>query len=182
MRLAFTIACIIVLGACIIVSGMLSAEVVDRIAVAVGNRAIKESQIDSEIRLTAFLNGAALDFSAASKRKAADRLIDQTNIRAEMSNGSYAPSSEAEVNVVLTKIKQARFPKKGEYEQALQNYGIAEQALKAHIAWQIQVLHFIDVRFLPVSRVEARVNEAFFSWLDESRRHERIQFHDEVFQ
>ncbi len=182
MRLPFTIACIIVLGACIIASAMSSADVVDRIAVAVGNRAIKESQIDREIRLTAFLNGAALDFSASSKRKAADRLIDQTNIRAEMAKGSYAAPSEAEVNGVLTKIKQARFPKKGEYEQALQNYGITEQELKAHVSWQIQVLHFIDLRFLPSARVEARVKEAFFSWLDEARKHERIQFHDEVFQ
>jgi hypothetical protein len=161
---------------------MLSAEVVDRIAVAVGNRAIKESQIDREIRLTAFLNGATLDFSAPSKRKAADRLIDQTNIRAEMAKGSYAAPSEAEVSGVLTKIKRARFSKKGEFEQALQTYGITEQELKAHVAWQIQVLHFIDLRFLPAARVEARVNEAFFSWLDESRKHERIQFHDEVFQ
>lgn len=174
MRRCLAIACVVLFS--------LSAEVVDRIAVAVGNRAIKESQIDSEIRLTAFLNGEALDFTAASKRKAADRLIDQTNIRAEMAKGSYAAPSEAEVNGVLAKIKQARFPKKGEYEQALQTYGITEQELKAHVAWQIQVLHFIDLRFLPAARTEARVNEAFFSWLDESRRHERIQFHDEVFQ
>lgn len=175
MRRSFTIACALI---CL----PLNAVIVDRIAVAVGNRAIKESQIDSEIRLTAFLNGDALDFSAASKRKAADRLIDQTNIRAEMAKGSYPAPSDPEVNAVLTKIKQARFPKNGDYEQALQNYGTTEQELKTHIAWQLQVLRFIDLRFLPAARVEARVDDLFFAWLEESRKHERIQFHDEVFQ
>src|SRR5437660_3249417 len=55
-----------------------TAAVVDRIAVAVDNRAIKESQIDRDLRLTAFLNGTPLDAGIVSTRKAADRLIDQT--------------------------------------------------------------------------------------------------------
>lgn len=170
-----------------------SAEVVDRIAVAVGNRAIKENQIDREIRLTDFLNGAALDLGSAAKRQATERLIDQTLIRAEMAKSSYPAPSEAEIGGVLSKVKQARFRNNGEYEQALKAYGISEAELKAHIAWQLQVLRFVDIRFEPAVRTQAvknakepplgeRINAAFFSWLDESRKRSRIQFHDEVFQ
>jgi hypothetical protein len=165
----------------------------DRIAVAVGNRAIKENQIDREIRLTEFLNGSALDIGSMTKRQAAERLIDQTLIRAEMAKSTYPTPSDAEISGVLSKIKQARFRNNSEYEQALKAYGIAEPELKAHIAWQLQVLRFVDIRFEPAVQTQAvknakqpplgeRVNAAFFAWLDESRKRSRIQFHDEVFQ
>ena len=157
------------------------ADVVDRIAVAVGNRAIKESQIDRDIRLTDFLNGAPLDESAASKRKAADRLIDQTVIRSEMAKGSYPTPSDAEVSATLAKIKQARFHNDAEeYQQALKTYGITEQELKAQIAFQLQVVRFVDLRFAKGS-LKAD-NDAFFSWLDSTRKASRIQYHDEVLQ
>ena len=156
------------------------ADVVDRIAVAVGNRAIKESQIDRDIRLTDFLNGAPLDESAASKRKAADRLIDQTVIRSEMAKGSYPTPSDAEVNATLAKIKQARFHNDADYQQALKTYGITEQELKAQIAFQLQVVRFVDLRFAKGS-LKAD-NDAFFSWLDSTRKASRIQYHDEVLQ
>ena len=168
-----------------------TAEVMDRIAVAVGNRAIKESQIDREIRLTAFENGTPLDLNAASKRKAADRLIDQTFIRAEMAKASYPAPSDAEINSVLDRIKQARFRSSSEFEQALKTYAITTPELKAHIAWQIQVLRFADLHFEAAVRKQAvanvkqplgdRINAAFFAWLDESRKNSRIQFHEEVF-
>lgn len=182
-----------VLMALLLLTLALRAEVVDRIAVAVNNRAIKEQQIVSDIRLTCFLNGAPLDLSPAAKRKAADRLIDQTIIRAEMSKGTYPAPAAGEIDAVLAKIKQARFPKEPDYQQALKTYGIADPELKSHVAWQVQVLHFVALRFEPVVRKQAvatikpaalgeRVNSAFFAWLDESRARSRIQFHDEVFQ
>jgi hypothetical protein len=156
------------------------AGIVDRIAVAVDNRAIKESQIDRDIRLTAFLNGTPLDEGAAAKRKAADRLIDQTVIRSEIAKAAYPAPSDAEIGNVLGKIKQARFRNNAEYEQALKTYGISEPDLKAHIAWQIQVLRFVDLRF--AREAPSAPNEAFFAWLDATRKHSRIQFHDEVLQ
>lgn len=156
------------------------AAVVDRIAVAVDNRAIKESQVDRDMRLTAFQNGSPLDSGAAAKRKAADRLIDQTVIRAEIARGSYPVPSDADITSVLEKIKQARFHNNAEYEQALKTYGISEPELRAHIAWQIQVLRFVDIRFARTAP-PAR-NSAFFSWLDETRKRSRIQYHDEVLQ
>ena len=148
----------------------------DRIAVAVGTRAIKESQIDRDIRLTAFENGSPLDFSATSKRQSADRLIDQTMIRAELAKGQYPAPSDAEIARVLEKIKQARFHSHAEYEQALKTYGISDADLRAHVSFEIQALHFAEVKF------GNRGNGTFFAWLDGARRASRIQFHDEVLQ
>ena len=54
-----------------------TAAIIDRIAITVANQVITESQIDDEIRVTAFLNREPLDLSAAAKKQAAGRLIEQ---------------------------------------------------------------------------------------------------------
>jgi hypothetical protein len=182
--------CLILLSVMAAVQGQ--AEVLDRIAIAVGNRAVKERQIESELRVTEFLNGSAVDLGERAKRSAADRLIDQTLIRAEMAKATYPAASEDDVKRVLAGIKQTRFPKSQDYQRALEQYGITEQELKTHLAWQIEVLRFIDLRFEPAVRAQPvrnanqrplgdRVNDAFFAWLEEARKHARIQFHEEVF-
>ena len=63
-----------------------------------------------------------------------------------------------------------------EYEQALKTYGISEQELRSHVAFEIQALQFADKRF------GNRGNSTFFAWLDGARRASRIQIHDEVLQ
>ena len=64
---------------------VLHGEIIDRIAVAVGKQVITSSQIDTEERVTAFLNGSGADADAvAVRKKAAGRLIDQTLIRREI--------------------------------------------------------------------------------------------------
>jgi len=171
-----------------------SADLVDRIAVAVGNRAIKESQIIGEIRVAAFLNGGPLDLSGPAKRKAAEQLVDQALIRTEMARGSYPAPSDGDVNDLLKRIKDTEFHgDSAAYRTALAKYGLTEADLKAHLAWQLQVLRFIQLRFEPAVRMRAakntsaavigeRVNVEFFAWLDQARARARIQFHDEVFQ
>lgn len=184
MRRSLAITCVLLVSA-------LGAELVDRIAVAVGNRAIKESQINRGLRLTAFLNGTPLDTSAAAKKKAADHLIDQTIIRGEMAKGSYPAPSETEIAQTLAAIKKARFRSDADYSKALESYGITETELRAYIGWQLQVLRFVDLRFEAPVRSQAasntnqrvlgeRANEAFFAWLDQSRKRIRIDYHDEV--
>ena len=61
-----------------------SATIIDRIAVVVGNGVVKDSDIDRDIRVTAFLNGEPLDFSASARKKSAAHLIDQIFIRREI--------------------------------------------------------------------------------------------------
>src|SRR5262249_43941927 len=65
----------------------LDATVVDRIAVIVGRRAIKTSDISEDMRVTGFLNREQISDTAAGKRKAAERLIDQELVRQDLANG-----------------------------------------------------------------------------------------------
>lgn len=165
----------------LVLAATAGAEVYDGVAVSVGTHSIAQSQVDRDTRLTAFLNGSKLELSSTERRKAADRLVDQIIIREEMSK-TVAGVPAFEVDGVLARIRQARFRSDAEYRRALDTYGINEAQLKAHLAWQLAVLAFVDVRFQPkqkptsVSVAEEQANQAFFAWLDASRKHLRVQY------
>jgi len=124
------------------------AEIIDRIAVVVGNSVITESEILREIRLTAFLNGEPLDFSPIAKRKTAERLVEQRLIGTEISASLYALPSAAAAQEMLKQIK-SRFPNPAVYQEELMRVGVTEEELKAHLARQLATLSFLDFRFRP---------------------------------
>ena len=134
------------------------AEIVDRIAVSVGNRVITESDLYREIRLTAFLNGQKPDFSPESKRQTAERLVDQRLMRTELDMSRYLLPTAEESDAALRELK-SRFPDDGAYNRGLAEYGIREDDLTARLTWQLTLVHFIDVRFragIQVSDEEVR--------------------------
>jgi hypothetical protein len=124
------------------------AEIIDRIAVVVGKAVITESEIQREIRLTAFLNGEPLDFSPAVKRKTAERLVEQRLIGNEITASLYDLPSAAAAQEMLKQIKD-RFPNPAVYQEELMRVGITEDDLKAHLARQLATLSFLDFRFRP---------------------------------
>jgi hypothetical protein len=124
------------------------AAILDRIAVSVGNRVITATDLDREIRITAFLNNAKPDFSAANKRKTADRMVDQTLVRAEIEVSRYLLPTAVEVDAALKELK-SRYPDEAAYRNALAEYGISEGDLKTMLLWQLTLVRFIDVRFRP---------------------------------
>jgi hypothetical protein len=182
--------------------------IIDRIAVVIGNSIVKDSDIAQDIRVTAFLNGEPLDFSAATRKKAANRLIDQIFIRREIRVGAYPTVTPQEADAQLTALKQQRFKTAGAFEAALRRYGLTELALRTQFQWQLTVLRFIDVRFKPAVLVSddeiqkyyrahpskssltdmhdqisdiltgEKVNQVFFTWLDQQRKEAKIQFQE----
>jgi len=122
-------------------------EIIDRVAVTVGNQVITENQMVRELRLAAFLNGDSIDFSSSARRKAADRLIEQMFIRNEIDAGAYAPPSATDVEPILKQVQTQRFHTPQEYHAALEKYRISEENLKTYLLWQLTLLRFIDIRF-----------------------------------
>ena len=139
-----------------------SGDIIDRIAISVGNQVITESQIDEEIRLTAFLNHDKPDFSPAERKRAAGRLIEQALVRRDIDLSHYPLPTESEVNALLEDTK-ARFASPAAYEQALQQDGISEEALKQRLAWQLTLLRFIDFRFRPGIQIPENEIEQYYS-------------------
>jgi peptidyl-prolyl cis-trans isomerase SurA len=133
----------------LVVMGMAcKAEIIDRIAVVVGNSVITESEILREIRLTAFLNSTPLDFSLAAKRKTAERLVEQHLIAAEAQASAY-PAPDPDELEESVKQTRDRFPSPASFKDALARAGITEDQLKDHLSREIRTLGFLDFRFRP---------------------------------
>jgi len=138
------------------------AEIIDRIAVTLDNQVITTSEITLEVRLTAFLNGDPLDFSSVARQKAANRLIEQKLIRREIQVGRYTAPPPEEVAPMLKEIQSQRFHDTEEYRQALANFAVSEDELKAYLLWQLTLLRFIDIRFRPGVQVTDAEIQAYF--------------------
>ena len=122
--------------------------VIDRIAVVVNRHALKTSDIDRDVRLTAFLNNEQPKFDAESKKKAVERLIDQEIIRNQITTGGYRAATESDAAALLTQIRRQRTgDSDARLRQELSRYGLSEEQLKAQLLWQLTVLRFIDERF-----------------------------------
>ena len=161
-------ACRLFPAACLLLSAfwILPAEIIDRIAISVGNQIITESQIDEEIRLTAFLNQEKLDLDNAERKKAAARLIEQTLVRREMEFSHYPlpPLSDAARSLETLKTRDKT---EAEYQQELDAYGITEEGLKRRLWWQATFLRFIDYRFRPGIQIpDADVQASYQQQLD----------------
>ena len=128
----------------------LDAVVVDRISVVVGKRAVKSSDIDRDLRVTAFLNRAPLNFGRDARKKAAERLIDQQIIRQVITTGDYPRATDQDAESLLNQIRQDRFGGSDTRLRAeLNRYGLPEDQLQAQLLWQLTVLRFINERFRP---------------------------------
>ena len=131
-----------------LLSFLLSAKVLDRIAIVVDNQVITETQLDEELHLTAFLNRQPVDTSADARRAAADRLVEQELIRREMRLSQYPPPSGDEVNELFDAQRQ-QSGSEALLEKALAEYGLNAGILRRHLEFQLMTLHFIDFRFRP---------------------------------
>jgi peptidyl-prolyl cis-trans isomerase SurA len=199
MRLIFTVA---------MFTGLLGgAVVIDRISVVVNRHVIKASDIEHDIRVTAYLNREQPKFDEASKKAAAERLITQEIIRAEITAGGYRRAGREEVDNLMASVRQDR------PVAELAKYGLTAEGLRSHLEWQMTVIRFIDERFragVMVSDEDVRryydehrptypgtfekesagirktlegeqVNQQFEAWLDGARNRGSIQYREDAF-
>jgi peptidyl-prolyl cis-trans isomerase SurA len=141
----------------------LHAEIIDRIAVSVGNQAITTSDLDREIRVTTFLNRTQPDFSPATRRGTADRMVEQRLIQRELENARYPAPSPTDLDPVFEQFKKDSFVSDEEYRHALAESGISERDVRDELLWQRRLLLFIDVRFRPGVQVSDQEIQDYFS-------------------
>ena len=144
MRLTFP-ACLLVA-----IAIPVSAVIVDRSAITVGNKVITDSEIVRRIRLAAFQNGAAPDLSLAARREAAQRLIDLKLVEREMDVGNYARESPAQAAEQVSAFTADHYKGSAEaVRQALAAIDLTPADLQADLAEQTDFEAFIELRFLP---------------------------------
>jgi len=122
--------------------------VLDRIAVIVGKHAIKTSDIDVDLRRTAFLNLEPVRTDPNDKLRSAERLIDQEIIRQEIISGGFRRPAEDQAAGVEGQLTRDRFAcSEARLRAELARYGLSENDLREQLLWQLTVLSFIDQRF-----------------------------------
>jgi hypothetical protein len=130
-------------------------------AVAVGNSVITESEIVQQIRIVAFQNEEQPVINSETKRRAAEKLIEQTLIRREIEANRYTAIETPNVEPMLQAIRK-RFSSENDYKKALVDYHISEQELRSQLQWQATLIPFIDVRFRPGIQIpEADIREYY---------------------
>jgi hypothetical protein len=140
---------------------LLPAEIIDRIVITADNQVITQSQIDEEIRVTAFLNHEKLDLSAAAKRQAAARLIEQALIKREMDLSRYPLPELSDAGESIESVK-AMYPSSTAFNDALESYGITVDELTRRLWWQLTLLRFIDYRFRPGIQIPPADVQAYY--------------------
>jgi len=139
----------------------LPAEIIDRVAISVGNEVITEGQIDLEVRVNAFLNHTKLDLSGEQRKKAAGRLIEQTLIKRDMEFSHYPLPAKADAQASLQDVK-TNFASEAKYQETLREYRVSEDDLKERLWWELTVLRFIDYRFRPGIQIQDSDVRAYY--------------------
>lgn len=127
---------------------LLKSEVIDRLAIAVGNQVITELQLDEELRVTAMLNHKPVVRSLEERREAADRLVEQLLIKLEMQLSRYALPDAREVDSYYQQIEEASGGA-AELSKTLNSFHLTASVLRSHLELQLTELQFIGVRFRP---------------------------------
>ncbi|HYP13426.1 MAG TPA: hypothetical protein VEQ63_05855 [Bryobacteraceae bacterium] len=136
------------------------ADIIDRIAVVVGERVITESEIVRQIRITAFINGEKAVVDPERKRAAADRLVEQALLRRELESSRLEPSAGAAKDLQEQIVK--RYASTAAYQQALKDYSITEDEVRQATAWQASILEFVAARFRPAVQIsEAELRDYY---------------------
>src|SRR5260370_989501 len=137
---------------------------VDGIAVTVGRHVISERDIDTDIRVAAFLDNKVPDLSGAQKRKAADRLIDQYLVLEDAVSTRAALASAAAAAPLLAPIK-ARYASDAEYRAALAQAQITDGELTSHLLAGLRMLRYTDLRFRPEVQISEEDLRTFYNTL-----------------
>jgi hypothetical protein len=145
----------------ILLAAAAPAEIVDRIAVTIGDRIITEQQIVHEIRVAAFLDREQPDISAAAKRVAAERLIKQELIRREMESTHYPMPEKSEAEPLEKQIVE-QYGGKAAYRAALGTCALTREEVLEQLWWQLTTLRFIDYRFKPAVHLPEGAVESYY--------------------
>jgi SurA-like protein len=132
-------------------------EVIDQIVAVVDKRVILQSDWDIEIRCEAFLDSKSLaSVTPEQKTAALDRLIDQALIEEQVGKTDFIRATPAEIDVQVGTIRKQRFGETTEeaWRAALAAYGLDQEAVADRIQTQLDILHFVDLRFRPSIHVD----------------------------
>ncbi len=136
----------------LITAAMLSGKIVDRIAASIGYEVITDTQVERELRVTAFFEGTEPDYTPTNKRKVLDRMIDQALVRREIEFTRFQQPPVSETKPLLAQLL-SQYGGEAGFQRALEKYDITQEDVLERLRWQLMMLQFIEYRFQPSVQV-----------------------------
>jgi hypothetical protein len=146
-------------------SGPSAAEVIDRIVATVNGHVILLSDWEDSLRYEAFSSGHSWDRITAEDRKAAlDRLIDQELLREQQPAMDSAHATPDEVVQRVAEIRKQYADAETElgWKALLDKYRLSEEALKKHVAVELDLMRLVDARLRPSVTVDSKSIESYY--------------------
>ena len=129
---------------------------------SVGKSVITTSDIERQIRVSAFLDARQARSQPGQSEGIADRMVEQKLIRRELETSRFPVPSASEVEPILEKFKNEHYANPGDMARALAEYGITEQDLLDELLWQRTLLQLIEVRFRPGIQISNEEIQTYF--------------------
>lgn len=134
-----------------------SQEVVDQMVAVVNKQIILQSELDETAHIEFLLQGKPLSALTSAEMDAVlDRMIDQGLLQQQIVDNSVlqptADEISAHIRDLRSKIPGADADNK--WLAMLAAYGVTEQDVELHIASQLRILKFIDLRFRTLARAD----------------------------
>jgi hypothetical protein len=140
-------------------------ELLDGVVASVNRHPILRSDWDEAVRFEAFMQQKPISqISDGNRDRALARLIDRQLLSAQMGDANYMRPSDAAVQRDIDKLR-SQVPNGSDdaaWRRLLADYGLDEQALKRHLATEVQVMNFIDVRLRPNVHINDDEVEAYY--------------------
>jgi len=131
----------------VLIPALTTGEVLDQVAVRAGPGVITASAVRRHLRMEAFLQNAEPDLRPETRRRAAERLIDQMLVRRELELNRYPSAQASEVEANIEQIRKARSEDAEAFGRSLVRYGFTLEDLWNEVAYEIALLRFVDLRF-----------------------------------
>ena len=155
-----------------------NAAIVDRIAIRVGTRIVTSSEVGLRVRLAAFQSRETAQITQATRKLAAQQLIDQRLVEREMDIGHY-PRLEPEGRATLLPAYVTQYfgGDAGAMGAELTRYGLLPGDLEEDLARQVDLLSFLGLRFRQADAA-GTADSDLYAWLKDQRTRTVIAYFD----
>ena len=124
-------------------------KVLDRIVATVDDQVITLQDVLEEVRLAALLDGLSPVFTPESKRKAAERMVENLLLSRDMELTQFPLPSDEEVAEFIAQIQKARGLDEQGWKAELERYELAPGRVRELLRRKLGVLRYIEFRFRP---------------------------------
>lgn len=148
------------------VSSACAGDLLDRIVATVNGHIILQSDWDDAVRYEAFIAGRLPGQVTAANRKAAlDRLIDQELLREQMQSSDFPRATNEEVNKSVADVRK-QYPgadTEAGWRKVLDRYRLSASELRRHVTMQLDLMRLVDARLRPAVNIDAKTIARYYS-------------------